>query len=181
MQIYISLLRGINVAGQKKIKMLDLKTMYQELGYTDVTTYIQSGNVIFKTKKKALDKIEQNIKKAISDTFGFDVPVLVLTNKTLEEIVQNNPYDKSEADSKHIYFTLLKSAPAAEKIAAIEKLEFPEEVFTITDKAIYLWVSKGYGRSKLNNNFFENKLKVQATTRNLKTIKKLLELSATSH
>lgn len=178
MQTYISLLRGINVAGQKKIKMAELRLMYEKLGFESVRTYIQSGNVIFKTRKMALDRLEARIKSAIAETFGFDVPILVLQHETLQNMVDENPYKDRTVDPKFIYFTLLKNVPESERVQVVEAMNFPDEEFAISNRVVYLCVPNGYGRTKLSNNFFENKLKVQATTRNLKSIRKLLELSS---
>lgn len=177
MPTYISLLRGINVSGQKKIKMADLKAMYINLGFEDVLTYIQSGNVIFKTKKTALEKLEKTIKEGIQKTFGFEVPTLVISRAELSTLAEANPYKDREVEHKFLYLTLLLHPPAKEKIQTIEAMEFPGEEFKITERVVYLCVPNGYGRTKLNNNFFESKLKTQATTRNLKSINKLLELS----
>ena len=177
MPTYISLLRGINVAGKKKVIMTELKKMFQDLGFQDVVTYIQSGNVIFKTKKTAEVKLEKIIKASIEKTFVFDVPVLVLSEKELQKIADNNPYKDRELELKLLHFTLLSTPPKEEKIKLVEAMEFPGEEFTITERVVYLCLPNGYGRTKLNNNFFESKLKVKATTRNLKSIYKLLELA----
>jgi uncharacterized protein (DUF1697 family) len=177
MAIYISLLRGINVSGQKKIKMADLKNMYEELGFSEVVTYIQSGNVLFSTKPAPEKALERKIKKAILDAFGYDVPVLVLTYETLERLAVKNPYSPEATDLKLLHMTLLSKPPEAAVMEAVQRLEYPGESFKITPEVVYLHLPNGYGRTKLNNNFFEAKLKVSATTRNLKTINKLLELA----
>ncbi|MFT7605208.1 MAG: hypothetical protein ACI8VT_002802 [Saprospiraceae bacterium] len=177
MQTYLSLLRGINVSGQKKIKMADLKLMYESLGFEDVTTYIQSGNVIFKTKKSRESNLEEPIKKEIRKTFGFEVPVLVLCYEELLSLAAANPYKDSELDHKFLHFTLLSTPPDAEKIKVVNEMQFPGEEFLVTKRVVYLCLPNGYGRTKLNNNFFESKLKVSATTRNLKSVNKLIELA----
>ena len=177
MQTYLSLLRGINVSGQKKIKMADLKKLYEDLGFSEVTTYIQSGNVIFKTKKTKEVILEESIKAGIEKIFGFDVPVLVLTHEELLSLADSNPYKNRDLDHKFLHFTLLSTPPDPKKIKAVSDMKFPGEEFTITKRVVYLCLPNGYGRTKLNNNFFESKLKVQATTRNLKSVYKLLELA----
>jgi len=175
--IYISLLRGINVGGRNKIKMADLKEVYKALAYEEVITYIQSGNVIFKTKKTAEAKLEKSIKEAIKKTFGLEIPVLVISKKELEALAQANPYKDRKLEPKYIHFTILASPPDQEKIDLVNAIEFPGEEFTVTDRVAYLCLPNGYGRTKLHNNFFESKLKVKATSRNLKSILKLIELS----
>jgi uncharacterized protein (DUF1697 family) len=96
MKTYIALLRGINVSGHKKIKMADLKDMLLKKGFQDVVTYIQSGNVVFKSEETVHEELEDKIKKGIADTFGFDVPVLVKTKREIEAILRESPYTKEE-------------------------------------------------------------------------------------
>ncbi|MBQ4820875.1 DUF1697 domain-containing protein [Aquimarina sp. MMG016] len=181
MKTYIALLRGINVSGQKKIKMIDLKTMFENLGFTSVITYIQSGNVVFQSASQTTGSLSILIHKGIEDRFGFDVPVLVLTRDTLAKIHQNNPYrerlDSGEIEDKKMYFTLLSGESDASAVEELTSTSYEPEEYVITKNAVYFFAANGYGRTKLNNNFFEKKLQCTATTRNLKTVSKLLELS----
>ncbi len=181
MNRYIALLRGINVSGQKKIKMADLKELFLELGFSSVITYIQSGNVVFESNKTELNDISVTIHQGIAEKFGFDVPVLILKPDTLELIYSQNPFkqklEKGAIEDKKMYFTLLESAPDVVSVKELENASFGDEKFAITDKVVYFYAANGYGKTKLNNNFFERKLKTKATTRNLKTVLKLLEMS----
>ncbi|WP_271768917.1 DUF1697 domain-containing protein [Aquimarina algiphila] len=182
MKTYIALLRGINVSGQKKIIMADLKIMFEELGCTSVSTYIQSGNIVFQHKKDMLT-FTDIIKKEILTQFGFDVPVLVLTREMLTTIYDNNPFLKrleaKEIEDKKMYFTLLSRMPDHKDIEDVESTtaRSGNEEFVIAKDVVYFYAANGYGKTKLNNNFFEKKLQSTATTRNLKTVIKLLELS----
>ena len=101
MSTYISLLRGINVSGQKKILMADLKSLYEELGFTNVQTYIQSGNVVFEYQASSSEKLEQMIFDKIKAHYGFEVPNLILTSNEIEEALKSNPYQ----DIEKMYFT----------------------------------------------------------------------------
>ena len=181
MNTYIALLRGINVSGQKKIKMADLKIMFEDLGYQHVITYIQSGNVVFQHKEEPLENLGKSIKDAILKTFGYDVAVLVINSDTLKAIFQNNPFSKKlqmgEIEDKKMYFTLLSSNPDSSAIQELSSTSYEPEEFVITNNVVYFYAANGYGRTKLNNNFFEKKLNCSATTRNLKTLVKLIELS----
>jgi len=175
---YIGLLRGINVSGHHKIKMTELKQLFIELGFVNVTTYIQSGNVVFQTDLEEPDKIEQQILNGIQQTFGYKVQVLVLNKKSLETIFNSNPFlQKSDIDISKLHVTLLSNEPVYEGIQQINEMTTNQDDFEIVDKCIYLYCPNGYGNTKLNNNLFEKKLKVSATTRNWKTISKLVELS----
>ncbi|MFK7814113.1 MAG: DUF1697 domain-containing protein [Maribacter sp.] len=178
MPTYIALLRGINVSGQKKIKMIDLKAMLISIGFQDVETYIQSGNVIFKSDENNIKSLEEKIKKGIADTFGFDVPVLVKTRAGIVEILQESPFTKPEdLEAKRIYYALLKYEPEQDAIANLAQKDYPNELFSITKYCVYLNCLNGAGKAKLTNNVIERKLKVSATTRNHRTMLKLLELS----
>lgn len=175
MQTYISILRGINVSGQKKMLMTDLAKLYEDLGFKEVVTYIQSGNIIFKTDKKFTDvKLAKLIEDKIVATYNFQVPVIIRTLKELQDIVFVNPFGKEEIDS--LYVTFLSNSPNAINLEKLENVNFLPDKFEIINKEIFLSVSS-YGNTKLSNNFFENKLKVTATTRNWKTVIKLLELA----
>ena len=175
---YVALLRGINVSGQKKIKMADLKAMFMKMGFNQVITYIQSGNVVFESDEKEIHTIEEKIQKGIEDTFRFDVPVLVKTKNEIEEILQNSPYTKQEdLEAKRVYYVFLKHTPEQEMIANLVQKDYPYELFSISENCVYLNCMNGAGKAKLTNTIIERKLKVSATTRNHRTMLKLIELS----
>lgn len=170
MNTIIILLRGINVSGKNKIPMKELRTLLEELGYSDVKTYIQSGNIVLKTEE-GLREVEKNIHIKIKEKYDYDVLVLAKEVKEIEEIIQNNPY--AHLVEKQIYFTFLFNQT---KINEIE-VEAKEDEFTISKDIVYVNAVGGYGKTKLTNNFFERKLNVSATTRNFKTTNKLIELA----
>jgi uncharacterized protein (DUF1697 family) len=175
---YISILRGINVSGQKIVKMDALKKMYTKLGFLNCNTYVQSGNVIFQFKNEEPEPLEKIIQNKIKTEFGFDVPVIVMDINKLKRIVNRNPFisDNSKIPS-YMHITFLASQPRDIDESAILNKKAPAEGIVFTKEAIYLYCPNGYGKTRLNNNFLENKLKVKATTRNWKTTNKLLELA----
>ena len=175
MTTYISMLRGINVSGQKKIAMAELKKLYESLGFKNVQTYIQSGNVIFEYSDANLSKLISKIEKKIKEYFGFDVLVLIRTKDEFQKLIENTPFSKKDNNKLHV--TFLSSIPTDSPIEEINKVKYKSEEFFISGKEIYLFCPNGYGKSKLSNNFFERKLKLSATTRNWKTITKLLEIT----
>ncbi|MCH7827061.1 MAG: DUF1697 domain-containing protein [Bacteroidetes bacterium] len=175
MTVYISMLRGINVSGQKKIKMDELKKLYESLGFKNIKTYIQSGNVIFDFSDTNISKLINKIELKIKKSFSYDVPVLIKTKNDLQKLIANNPFVKK--DSSKLYVTFLSDTPIQSPIDEITKIKDKSEEFIISRKEIYLFYPNGYGRSKLTNNYFERKLKLSATTRNWKTVNKLLELA----
>lgn len=177
MLTYIALLRGINVSGQKKIKMADLKLHLEELNFENITTYIQSGNIIFTTNSKNIIKLEKLISDKIKEKYGFDVDVIIKTLTEFEYTLNNNPFIKQKKDPTKIYLTFLHSLPTETNIDQLKLVDYSSEEYIMDGKNIFFYAANGYGTAKMNNNFFEKKLKVIATTRNWKTINKLFELS----
>ena len=177
MHTYIVFLRGINVGGQKKIRMSELSSSLSNAGFHSVQTYIQSGNLIVKSKASK-NKVSAKIHQVILDSFGYDVPVLTLKFSTLQKILKENPYPATEEDHKGIYFVLLYERPNSALSEALQSEVFPNEEFTITPTCIYLNCHAGYGRAKCNNNFFERRLKIQATARNWKTMNRMEEMAS---
>jgi uncharacterized protein (DUF1697 family) len=177
MKKFIALLRGINVSGQKLIKMSELKTLFEKTGFQNVETYIQSGNVIFSTKETSTEKLSLKISSAIKKQFGFDVQVIVVTLEEIEDTLKKNPFIKKKKDTDKLYVIFLSETPTKANFSNLKNDDYIPEEFIINEKCIYLFVPNGYGKAKLNNNFFENKLKVFGTTRNLKTLNALTELS----
>jgi len=175
MKTYIALLRGINVSGQKKVPMAELRELLSKSGLVNVQTYIQSGNVIFQSSEENKKVLENNIQKLILNHFGFEVPVLVRTAKELQIIFDACPF--SEVKKENSYFSILQVVPNADLIKDTQGIQYPNEEFMITNDCVYFYSSVGYGKAKCNNNFFERKLKVAVTTRNYKTMLKLLSLS----
>ncbi len=179
MNTYIGLLRGINVGGHKKIKMADLREMLNKLNFSEVQTYIQSGNIVFKTSEVNKAELESTIKKEIAKTFGFEVPVLVKSREEIVSIVEENLYIKDEnLEPSMLYFTLLHKMPSDDALQQFKEIHFDNEVFSMGNHVVYLAYKLGASKAKRDNNFIEKKLKVSATTRNLRTMQKLVELSS---
>lgn len=177
---YISILRGINVGGKRKILMADLKELYQSLGFENIITYIQSGNVIFESKKKNGQTIfTKKIKEAISEKYGFDVPVIIRSVEEIKNIFETNPFLKKEnVQVENLCVTFLSEIPSDENLEKINSYDYSPDLFQIIEDNVFIFIEGKYHQSKLTNNFFEKKLKVSATTRNWKTVNKLLELSS---
>jgi len=158
--------------------MADLRKMLEKLNFDEVETYIQSGNVVLKSAEADNNKIAEKIKKVIADTFDFDVPVLVKTHEELKSIFEKNPFtDPVDIENKRVYFALLQELPTTELIEEFRKVEFQGEQFVVADNCVYLNYVNGAGKAKLTNNLIERKLKVSATSRNYRTMVKLLEMA----
>ncbi len=176
MNSYIALLRGINVGGHKKILMADLKLLFEKLKFKNVQTYIQSGNVIFHSTESNSGKLEKMIKNQILVDYGFEVPILVKTPSEIKSILNECPFKEEKKENS--YFTLLHPSPEDELIELTNKISYPNEEFLVTKSCVYFYSSTGYGNVKCNNNFFEKKLGVSSSSRNFRTLSKLIELSS---
>ena len=173
---YIALLRGINVSGQKIIKIDELRKLFESLGFENVKTYIQSGNVVFKSQINRPEKIVKSIERKIKEVFSFDVTVIIRTHDELKKIIRTNPFLKNKPIER-LYIIFLSNISDNENVEKLQPYKSKTEEFRIIGKEIYLFYPDGYGRSKLTNNIFESKLGVKATTRNCNTVNKLFEMS----
>jgi uncharacterized protein (DUF1697 family) len=176
MKTYIALLRGINVGGHKKTPMAELRALLEKKGLENVKTYIQSGNIVFQSSIKQKPEIEELIKIAILDNFGFEVPTLVKTRDELQTIFDQCPFQKEKKENS--YFTLLFKEPDKNMIAEASNISYPNEEIIITPNCLYFYCEMGYGQAKFNGKLFEKKLDTTFTARNYRTMAKLLEMSA---
>ncbi len=157
--------------------MADLKAMMENLGFSNVSTYIQSGNILF-DGEEGLDflALAQQIENAIRETFGHEVPVIIRSRPELEHTVRANHFYRKRVDINRLHLTFLSDVAEKEKKQAIDYTHYLPDQFHIKGKHVYLYLEKKYHQSKLSNAFFEKKLGLKATTRNWKTVLKLLEL-----
>lgn len=179
MHKYISLLRGINVGGRNRVKMDDLRLLYQALGFKNITTYIQSGNVIFESTNSDTAVLKAQIEKQIAQQYGFFVHTETRDQATFKRVLQNNPFEHPKTQTfngKHFFITFLSAPVEPTKVNELQKLATAEEQLVAGNQEMYIY-SNTYGTSKLSNNFVERKLGVNATTRNWATAEKLYLLS----
>jgi uncharacterized protein (DUF1697 family) len=174
---YIAILRGINVSGHRIIRMEALRVSLAALGFKNIQTYIQSGNVVFETNEPA-SGLAAKIEKRILGDFGFEVTVLTKTAKELADIVRRNPFVKDKAiDLSKSHVTFLSNDPPKNAAELLQPLVTGKEQFRITGRAVYLYCPNGSGNSKLSNPAIEKKLACSATMRNWNTTKTLLEMA----
>jgi uncharacterized protein (DUF1697 family) len=177
--IYIALLRGINVAGKKVVKMESLRASFEALGVSWVRTYVQSGNVIFEAAKTFPRELSKIIMERISSDSGFSIPVVLKTEDEMKEIVRENPFVKEEeVDSSKLHVAFLSELPGEDAKERIDALNARPDQFRVRGREIYLYCPNGYGRSKLSNNALERALSVGATTRNWNTVSTLARISS---
>jgi uncharacterized protein (DUF1697 family) len=175
---YIFLLKAINVGGHRKILMADLKKIYEQLGFTAVRTYIQSGNVVCEGGAVKGEEAAQRIETAILARYGFEVPVVVRTKAELENALAQNPYAKDEnIDLDKVAIMFLEAPPLPHTMSAFEMGKYAPDSFALVGREIYVHCPSGFGETKLTNTLLEKKLGVVGTGRNRKTVAKLIEMA----
>ena len=177
MTTYIAFLRGINVSGQKIIKMVELKKMFETIGFKNVRTYIQSGNVVFESASSNSEIICKNTENGLQASLGYKVTVILRTTKEIEDIIKNNPF-KTEIKNEDfkLYVTMLSGSPEKAKIKELESIDSTGDEFICKCREIYILCKKGYSDTIFSNNFIEKKLGVRATSRNWNTMNKILAI-----
>lgn len=175
---YIALLRGINVGGHKIIKMDQLRKAFEEQGFENVATYVQSGNVVFKTPRKSSEELSGTIEEMLLRCFSMSVPVIVRTSEDVGEVLRNNPFLKERGtDVTKLHVTFLSRTPEKTAVAGLNAIAAGADRFHRRGREIYLYCPNGFGGTKLSINAFEKVLAVGATTRNWNTVNKLHEMT----
>ncbi len=177
MRRQIALLRGINVGGHKKVKMARLRELMEELGYRDVRTYVQSGNVVFSGPDEHPARLARKLETQLAATFGFEVSVVVRSRDELAEIIAANPLrDVATDPARHLVIFLAADVDPA-RVAGVDPADFAPEAFHVRDREVYLWAPEGLRDSRLHKALAEKRLGVSATARNWRTVERLLALA----
>lgn len=158
--------------------MEQLRSICESFGWKNVTSYIQSGNILFHSDTSETDQMADWLYQHLLDAFHFEVAVLVIPLQDYREMVANNPFSKDSAmEEQFQHITFLEKKPLPEKGNVLNEMDFSPEKWAIVDRAVYLFCPNGYGKSKLTNSFLERKLGVRATTRNWRTVTELLSIA----
>ncbi len=181
----IALLRGINVGGKNKIKMAELRALLEESGLSAIQTYIQSGNILFRARSKT-SRLETQIKSVINENWGYDVPVMVMGGREFCQLAVQNPF--AEVQHKHSHVTILAKKPTTSQFRALYRAmdaKVPEqdrdEYCRFFENVIYQYCPDGYAKANFVNQFFEQQLKLPATTRNWNTVLKISDILAANY
>ncbi len=174
MNTYIALLRGINVGGRNKLPMTDLVSILEHLGYNDVRTYIQSGNVVFRSTKKIGESVGSEISREILGTKGFAPKVLLLSIEQLQNAIRNNPFPTDDGKALHFFF--LESHPQEPDLEQLNSRKVTSEEFQLIGKVCYLYAPNGIGRSKLAA-AVEESIGVPVTARNWHTVSNIVAMA----
>ena len=174
---HLALLRGINVSGHNMIKMEALKAALEAIGFTNVVTYIQSGNVFVETEEESSFGVGFKIKQEIFKTFGHEVPVIVIGKNDLELCFKNNPFLKQkDSDTKKLYVAFISKELSSSAINELKISQFKPDEAVIDGNRIFIKYDIGAGKTRLDQKYIEKKLNVTATIRNWNTVTKLLEM-----
>jgi uncharacterized protein (DUF1697 family) len=174
---YVALLRAVNVGGNNRIAMADLRELLEGLGYGGVRTHLQSGNAVFTAPgTPSPEHLAGEIEEALAEEVGLKVKVLVRTRSELERAIAANPLLDVAEDHARLLVTFLSHAPDPEVLAALVPAEFEPDVFAVGERELYVWYPEGVRATKLSNAFWERRLGVVASARNWKTVTRLLEL-----
>lgn len=172
---YAVFLRAVNVGGHNKVPMATLRDLASELGYSDVATYVQSGNLILSSGQSA-DRVGAKVAGLIKDEHGLDVDVIVRSRAELAKVVKANPFVEEVAEPTQVHVNFLSGVPAKSKVTALDPDEFAPERYVIKGKEMYLHYPNGAGRSKLATAPWSKRLGVHGTARNWRTVTTLLDM-----
>jgi uncharacterized protein (DUF1697 family) len=176
---YAALLRGINVGGNRKVPMADLRTLMEDLGHDGVRSYLQSGQAVFTADHGDEDSLAAELTDAIEKRFGFTVDVIVRDHAYLKAIADNCPFPAAELEGKQLHVTYFSAPVDADRFAEIDQAAYLPEEFRLGDRALYLYAPNGLGRSKLAELLSRPRLNkgLIATSRNWNTVVKLVEMT----
>jgi uncharacterized protein (DUF1697 family) len=172
---FVALLRGINVGGKSVVSMAELRVLLSSLGFEDVATYIQSGNVVFRSPTADENAVVAKLEREIASAFDISPTVLLRTPGELETIATSNPYLSRDPDLSKLHVVFLERAPASSARAKLDPQRSPPDEFAVQGREIFLRLPNGAGRSKLTLDHFERVLGVRGTQRNWNTVLRLLE------
>jgi uncharacterized protein (DUF1697 family) len=174
---YIALLRGINVGGNKKIKMGDLRDLLTANGFKNVKTYIQSGNVAFENTTETVADLGDKMMNLIQEKYGFEVKIILKTAIEIKKITNDIPdFVLQDLPLNFVFAILLDSIPQKEKVEVFLVQDFSPDKIAIQNDVVYLACPNGISNSKFGTNIIEKQLKVSSTARNFKTMQKLITM-----
>jgi uncharacterized protein (DUF1697 family) len=177
MTTHLALLRGINVSGHNMIKMEALKTTLENIGFQNVQTYIQSGNVFIDTDEENAAKVGFQIKQEIFKVFGHEVPIVVIGEADLKACLKNNPFLKEkELDTKKLYVAFVSMELQSDRINDLKISQFKPDEASIDASRIYIKYAVGAGKTRFDQKYIEKRLNVTATIRNWNTVTQLLKM-----
>jgi len=181
MPTHIALLRAINVGGRNLVAMSDLRDLLEALGFAGARSLLQSGNLVFQSKRRDGDKLERLLEVETEKRFKISIAYFVRSADEWQALVARNPFpEEAQRDPGHLVVQLLKNAPQAQHLKALQAAIQGPEIVRLDGKQLYVVYPAGIGTSKLTNKLIEQKLGTRGTARNWNTVLKLAELAGRS-
>ena len=177
MTVWVGLLRGVNVGGSNRLPMAELRASVESLGYDDAATYIQSGNVVFRSDDDELTIVDR-LRGVLADRHGLTVPVVVRTAAQLADVVGRHPFDEGATEPKFLHVAFLDRVPEPAAVDGLEPDAWAPDRWAVDGRELFLAYPSGSGRSKMTIDRFERPWGVSATARNLNTIAMLVAVTA---
>ena len=178
MPVFVALLRGINLADRNRVSMDSLRAICESLGHTGVRTYIQSGNVVFRTKRKSAGEIALALQSALEKVAGIKSDVVLRTREQLQLAVEKNPFrSRNDIPGDRLLVTFFDREPTREAAAKVNAMNLPPEEFQLIGRELYVFFPNGVGRSKFPAASITKALNASGTARNWNTVLKLLEMT----
>jgi uncharacterized protein (DUF1697 family) len=179
MPVYVALLRGINLGGHKKIKMDELRAALAAMGFDDVKTYIQSGNVVFKAAKISDKALSKKIEATILSKFGHSVSVIIRTAEEFEQVIANNPFLKQpDIDQTKLHVMFLREPPGQSAVQQLETLVLKPDQFRFLAKELYFYLPNGVAESVVMKKPIDRVLAIPTTMRNWRTVNTIQQMCA---
>ena len=174
---YVALLRGINLGPHRRMSMQDLRALLTDLGYTDVATLLQSGNAVFTSPRRQVDKVTAEVEQAIGDRLGMPVRCVLRTAAELAAVVEANPFPQHAGEGAKLMVTFLSGPVDRSRLAGVDPADFAPDEFGVADREIYLWLPNGMSGSRIPVDFWDKHTGLVTTTRNWNTVTKLLAMA----
>jgi uncharacterized protein (DUF1697 family) len=181
--VFAALLRGVNVGGHHRVTMVDLRRLFADLGFESVSSYIQSGNVVFASERTDVEELTEEIATRLTEALGFEVGVTLRDAAALRRVTRANPFLARGEGATSLSVAFLSTEPTEERVQAttadpdLERLASHGEEFVISGSEIYLFHPQGFGSSKINNAFFDRRLGASTTIRNWRSVEALCEMA----
>ena len=170
---FVALLKGINVGGRNRLAMAELKSMFQAAGCLSPRTYIQSGNVVFRSTREEAHGICDAVRAALTERLGTDIPIILRSREELARIAGDNPFPAAEEEPRLLHVGFLSDRPTSDRISALDPSRSPPDEFAVHGREVYLYLPNGAARTKLTTAYFDRTLGIVATFRNWRTVKTL--------
>ncbi len=174
---HIALLRAINVGGNNKLPMADLVALFRDLHCTEVSSYIQSGNVVYRPPASEERGMGEAVAEEIFRRFGLRVPVVTRTAEEMNSLSQSNPFLVEGEDGSCLHVAFLKDFPSSSSVASLDPQRSPPDEFRVVGREVYLRFPAGVGRTRLTNEYLDSRLKTVSTLRNWRTVLTLRDMA----